>query len=153
MKTLLIFPAQWYPTQPYLSTPYLTAYLRAKGWEVEQRDFNIASYDHFLSAPLLQNAEKLMARRMESLKSQNSLSMKEQTEQVLAKIDGFLAEAGTDKTRILSATVYLAAISGKDEMNEAWMAWLDKSHLPARAAVGVELVPGTLVEIMVCATR
>ena len=83
----------------------------------------------------------------------NSLSMKEQTEQVLAKIDGFLAEAGTDKTRILSATVYLAAISGKDEMNEAWMAWLDKSHLPARAAVGVELVPGTLVEIMVCATR
>ena len=83
----------------------------------------------------------------------NSLSMKEQTKQVLAKIDGFLAEAGTDKTRILSATVYLAAISGKDEMNEAWMAWLDKSHLPARAAVGVELVPGTLVEIMVCATR
>ena len=82
-----------------------------------------------------------------------TLPMKEQTEQVLAKIDGFLAEAGTDKTRILSATVYLAAISGKDEMNEAWMAWLDKSHLPARAAVGVELVPGTLVEIMVCATR
>ena len=79
MKTLLIFPAQWYPTQPYLSTPYLTAYLRAKGWEVEQRDFNIASYDHFLSAPLLQNAEKLMARRMESLKSQNSLSMKEKS--------------------------------------------------------------------------
>jgi len=41
MKTLLIFPAQWYPTQPYLSTPYLTSYLRAKGWEVDQRDFNI----------------------------------------------------------------------------------------------------------------
>ena len=53
MKTLLIFPAQWYPTQPYLSTPYLTSYLRAKGWEVDQRDFNIASYDHFLSAPLV----------------------------------------------------------------------------------------------------
>ena len=83
----------------------------------------------------------------------NSLSMKEQTEQVLAKIDGFLAEAGTDKTRILSATVYLAAISGKDEMNEAWMAWLDKSDLPARAAVGVQLTPNTLVEIMVCATK
>ena len=79
--------------------------------------------------------------------------MKEQTEQVLAKIDGFLAEAGTDKTRILSATVYLAAISGKDEMNEAWMAWLDKSDLPARAAVGVQLTPNTLVEIMVCATK
>jgi len=79
MKTLLIFPAQWYPTQPYLSTPYLTAYLRAKGWDVEQRDFNIASYEHFLSEPLLQNAEKLMAQRMQSLKSQDSLSMKEKS--------------------------------------------------------------------------
>ena len=78
MKTLLIFPAQWYPTQPYLSTPYLTAYLRAKGWDVDQRDFNIASYDHFLSA-LLQKAEKLMAQRLQSLKSQNSLSMKEKS--------------------------------------------------------------------------
>ena len=82
-----------------------------------------------------------------------TLAMKEQTEQVLAKIDGFLAEAGTDKTRILSATVYLADISRKDEMNEAWMAWLDKADLPARAAVGVALTPGTLVEIMVCATK
>ncbi len=82
-----------------------------------------------------------------------SQPMKEQTEQVLAKIDGFLAAAGTDKTRILSATVYLADISRKDEMNEAWMAWLDKADLPARAAVGVELTPDTLVEIMLCAAR
>ncbi len=82
-----------------------------------------------------------------------TLPMKEQTEQVLARIDGFLAEAGTDKTRFLSATVYLSDLSRKDEMNEAWMAWLDQADLPARAAVGVVLTPGTLVEIMVCATR
>ena len=79
MKTLLIFPAQWYPTQPYLSTPYLTSYLRAKGWEVDQRDFNIASYDHFLSAPLLKNAEHLMAEKLKSLKNQGSLSIKEKS--------------------------------------------------------------------------
>ncbi len=82
-----------------------------------------------------------------------TVPMKEQTEQVLARIDGFLAEAGTDKTRILSATVYLSDLSRKDEMNEAWMACLDQADLPARAAVGVELTPGTLVEIMVCATK
>ncbi len=82
-----------------------------------------------------------------------SLPMKEQTEQVLNKIDTVLAAAGTDKSRILSATVYLADIARKDEMNEAWMAWLDKENLPARAAVGVALTPGTLVEIMVCATK
>ncbi len=82
-----------------------------------------------------------------------SQDMKGQTAEVLAKIDGFLAEAGTDKTRILTSTVYVSDLSLKDEMNEPWMAWLDKADLPARAAVGVELTPGTLVEIMVCATK
>ena len=77
--------------------------------------------------------------------------MKGQTEQVLRKIDALLAQAGTDKSRILSATVYLADIALKDDINEAWIAWMDKSNPPARAAVGVALTPGTLVEIMVCA--
>jgi enamine deaminase RidA (YjgF/YER057c/UK114 family) len=82
-----------------------------------------------------------------------SVPVKEQTEQVLATIDKFLVEAGTDKTRILTSTVYMADLSQKDLMNEAWMAWLDKADLPARAAVGVQLTPNTLVEIMVCATK
>ncbi len=77
--------------------------------------------------------------------------VKGQTEQVLAQIDGFLAEAGTDKSRILSATVYMADLSQKDAMNEAWMAWLDPACVPARAAVGVVLTPGTEVEIMLVA--
>ena len=79
--------------------------------------------------------------------------IKEQTAQVLAKIDAILAEAGTEKTRILTSTVYMSDLSQKDDMNEIWMAWLDKADLPARAAVGVELTPGTLVEIMVSAIR
>ena len=79
MKTLLIFPAQWYPTQPYLSTPYLTAFLQDKGWQVSQRDFNIESYDHFLSIPLLRKAEELMQVRQQALKSQSSLSIKEKS--------------------------------------------------------------------------
>ena len=82
-----------------------------------------------------------------------SLPMKGQTEQVLRKIDAVLAKAGADKSRILSATVYLADINLKDEMNEAWMAWVDKKNLPARAAVGVDLTPGTLVEIMISAAK
>ena len=79
MKTLLIFPAQWYPTQPYLSTPYLTAFLQEKGWQVSQRDFNIESYDHFLSAPLLRQTEDLLKERQQSLKAQSSLSIKEKS--------------------------------------------------------------------------
>ncbi len=82
-----------------------------------------------------------------------TLPMKQQTEQVLAKIDAVLASSGTDKSRILSSVVYLADMSKKDDMNEAWMAWIDPDNLPARAAVGTALTPGTLVEIMVCAAR
>ncbi len=82
-----------------------------------------------------------------------TLPMKEQTKQILAKIDGVLSAAGTNKSRILSATVYLADMSKKDEMNEAWMAWIDPDNLPTRAAVGTNLTPSTLVEIMVCAAK
>ena len=82
-----------------------------------------------------------------------SAPMKGQTEQVLSKIDAILAEAGADKNRILSATIYISDQTLKDEMNEAWMAWMDADHPPARAVVGVELTPSTLVEIMVSAAR
>jgi enamine deaminase RidA (YjgF/YER057c/UK114 family) len=82
-----------------------------------------------------------------------SLPMKGQTEEVLRKIDAVLAKAGTNKSRILSATVYMADAALKDEMNEAWMAWVDRSNLPTRTAVGAALTPGTLVEITVCAAK
>ena len=79
MKTLLIFPAQWYPTQPYLSTPYLTAYLRAKGWEVDQRDFNIESYDRFLSPQILRNSVNKMEKKVRQIREQSSFSIKEKS--------------------------------------------------------------------------
>ncbi len=55
-----------------------------------------------------------------------SLDMKGQTAQVLQKIDAVLAKAGTNKSRIFSATVYMADASLKDDMNESWMAWVDR---------------------------
>ena len=82
-----------------------------------------------------------------------SLDMKGQTAQVLEKIDRVLAQAGSHKSRILSATVYMADASLKDEMNEAWMAWVDRANLPTRTAVGAVLTPGTMVEITICAAR
>jgi enamine deaminase RidA (YjgF/YER057c/UK114 family) len=82
-----------------------------------------------------------------------SLPMKGQTEEVLRKIDAVLVRAGTNKSRIVSATVYMADAALKDEMNEAWMAWVDRSNLPTRTAVGAALTPGTLVEITVFAAK
>jgi len=83
-----------------------------------------------------------------------SAGMAEQTRQVLARIDKQLAESGTDKTRLLSATIYLSDMSQKDEMNEVWKGWIDPAHPPARATVGADLgSPETLVEIMVIAAK
>ena len=79
MKSLLVFPAQWYPTQPYLSTAYLCAYLREKNWDVTQRDFNIESYDHFLSPTLLENILSKIEGRLTALKEKKSFSFKEKS--------------------------------------------------------------------------
>ena len=55
-----------------------------------------------------------------------------QTRQVLAAIDRLLAEAGTDKTRILSATIYLADIGTFAQMSSVWDSWVPQGHTPAR---------------------
>ena len=76
-----------------------------------------------------------------------------QTQQVLQKIERFLAEAGSDKNRILWCNVWLSDIREKDEMDAAWQAWIDKDSKPARATVEARLAsPDTRVEIMmICA--
>ncbi|GEO99919.1 RidA family protein [Methylobacterium haplocladii] len=77
-----------------------------------------------------------------------------QTQQVLEQIDRLLAAAGSDKSRILSATIYLADMAGFSEMNAAWDAWVDRDEPPARATVEAKLAgPAYLVEIVVVATR
>ena len=74
--------------------------------------------------------------------------------ELLAQIDALLAEAGSAKSRILSATIYLADISTFAEMNGVWDAWVDKANPPARATVEAKLVtPDYRVEIAVIAAR
>jgi enamine deaminase RidA (YjgF/YER057c/UK114 family) len=84
----------------------------------------------------------------------SSLDIKGQTDQVLKKIDKYLAAAGTDKSRILSTMIYISKMGNKEEMNKVWQAWIDKSNVPARACVEAQLgSPSTLVEIMVTAAK
>ncbi|TIU91933.1 MAG: RidA family protein [Mesorhizobium sp.] len=76
----------------------------------------------------------------------------QQTRAVLAKIDTYLAKAGSDKTRIMSATVWLRDIADFDKMNAVWDAWIDKSAMSVRATVEARLAgDGYRVEIMVTA--
>ncbi len=75
-----------------------------------------------------------------------------QTRQILASIDRLLAAAGSDKTRMLSATIYLADIATFAQMNSAWDAWVPRGHTPARATVEAKLAaPQYKVEIQVVA--
>ena len=76
----------------------------------------------------------------------------EQTVNALKRIDESLAMAGSDKSHILSAIIYIADIGRKEEMNTAWDEWVDLAHPPMRACLGVDLEPPHLVEIVVTAT-
>jgi enamine deaminase RidA (YjgF/YER057c/UK114 family) len=79
-------------------------------------------------------------------------SVTEQTKDVLARIDSLLADAKTDKSKLLTATIWLADIATFDEMNEVWDAWVSPGNPPARATVGAQLAaPQYAVEIQVTA--
>ena len=83
-----------------------------------------------------------------------SLDVKGQTRQILAKIDALLTEAGTDKSKLLSANIWLTDIGTWSQMNEVWDAWVTPGNAPARATVEAKLArPGWKVEIMVQAAR
>jgi enamine deaminase RidA (YjgF/YER057c/UK114 family) len=66
-------------------------------------------------------------------------SVGEQTKEILEIIDGVLAKAGTDKTRIVSATIWLTDIKTFAEMNAVWDAWVAPGQTPARATVEAKL--------------
>ena len=77
-------------------------------------------------------------------------SVREQTADILKQIDGYLAMAGTDKTRIVVANIWLKDIANFNEMNAAWEAWVDPAQPPARATVESRLAAeNILVEIQV----
>ena len=86
--------------------------------------------------------------------SDRDLDITGQTEEVLAKIDDRLAKCGSDKSKILSATIYVTDLANKPALNEVWKSWLGELNRPARTCVGsIELEPGVLVEIMVTAAK
>jgi enamine deaminase RidA (YjgF/YER057c/UK114 family) len=81
------------------------------------------------------------------------LPLKEQAEQVFARIDRTLAAMGSNKSRLLTATIYLADLSKKSEFNDVWSQWIDQENMPARTCVGATLTPNTQVEVTVSAAR
>jgi enamine deaminase RidA (YjgF/YER057c/UK114 family) len=76
----------------------------------------------------------------------------DQTVAILEKIDSYLAEAGTDKSKLLTSQVWLRDMADYEQMNAAWDAWVDQENMPVRATVEARLArDGYRVEIMVTA--
>ena len=79
-------------------------------------------------------------------------SVAEQTTDILARIDALLAEAGSDRNKLLSATIWLADMDRFGEMNEVWDAWVPQGNTPPRATVEARLAnPEYLIEVVVTA--
>ncbi|MEA2864547.1 MAG: hypothetical protein QOC84_2503 [Bradyrhizobium sp.] len=81
-------------------------------------------------------------------------SVTKQTQEVLSIIDGHLAKAGSDKSKLLTARIYLPDMKTFPEMNAVWDGWVSAGNAPARATVEAKLAaPQYGVEIMVIAAR
>ncbi|MBD2747582.1 MULTISPECIES: RidA family protein [Microvirga] len=81
-------------------------------------------------------------------------SVTEQTKEILSIIDSLLAEAGTDKSKILMANIWITDMGTFQEMNAVWDAWVSPGNTPARATVEAKLAtPAFKVEIAVIAAK
>lgn len=77
-----------------------------------------------------------------------------QTQQILATIDALLGSVGSDRSKLLSVTIYLADMTSFHAMNTVWDDWVDRANPPARATVEARLAaPKYLVEISAIAAR
>ena len=80
--------------------------------------------------------------------------IKGQTTEILEKIDHYLKEAGTSKSNLLSANLWIKDMAMFRDMNSVWNDWVDPANPPARACVKADLArPEVLVEIMVSAAK
>jgi enamine deaminase RidA (YjgF/YER057c/UK114 family) len=78
----------------------------------------------------------------------------DQAKDILRQIDGFLAKAGTDKSKVLSANIWITDMANFAEMNAVWDGWVSPGNAPARATVEAKLAsPDCRVEIMVVAAK
>ncbi len=80
--------------------------------------------------------------------------VKSHTQEVLAGFDRLLAKCGSNKSKLLQATIWVTDIRNRALMNEVWTAWTDPKNLPVRACIEAKLAdPACLVEIMVVAAK
>lgn len=84
----------------------------------------------------------------------NSPDIQGQTRDVIRQIDRLLKVAGSEKSKIVSMTIWITDMANREEMNKVWLEWIDGNNLPARACVEAKLAdPALLLEVMVVAAK
>ncbi|AQU03691.1 hypothetical protein B1774_06380 [Dehalococcoides mccartyi] len=139
MKTLLIFPPQWIPYQPYLSLPSLTAYLKANGIDTIQYDFNIDAYNTFFSAGYLRSLKTTLTAEFKRLDSSQTLSPVEQQYyndlfMAGASLERVADEIPQAKAVFHDNTLYhnpAVLAQARETLNQA-MAIISTAHFPTR---------------------
>lgn len=104
-----------------------------------------------MSQIVIHNQTVYLAGQVDETESRGSVD--QQTQIILGQIDQLLAQAGTDKSKLLTATIYLTDMGQFELMNQAWEAWVSPGNVPTRATVGVTELAGDAyqVEIVVSA--
>ncbi|BBB29544.1 RidA family protein [Neptunomonas japonica] len=88
------------------------------------------------------------------LATDTSVDIKGQTQEILSRVDDLLAQAGTNKSRLLSATIWVSDMNDFAAMNDVWVGWIDAENPPVRACVRADLItPDYKVEIQVTAVK
>jgi enamine deaminase RidA (YjgF/YER057c/UK114 family) len=88
------------------------------------------------------------------LATNTSVGIKGQTQEILSRVDDLLAQAGTTKSRILSATIWVSDMDDFAAMNDVWVNWIDAENPPVRACVRADLItPDYKIEIQVTAVK
>jgi enamine deaminase RidA (YjgF/YER057c/UK114 family) len=133
-----------------LARPFGIGYQQAKSQEGHMSTITRINCGKRMSDAVIHNGTVYLAGQV-GVPGENVTA---QTKTILATIDSLLAEAGSDKTRILSAQIWLADIADFAEMNAVWDAWVPQGHCPARATGESRLAaPAYRVEIIVVAAQ
>lgn len=149
MKTALVFPPQWYPSQPYLALPTLTAYLESKGHEVDQFDFNVESYDTFLTRNYLGRCiDKIRIRLSQPAYTEEDRQAKTVYRQILSDADfleSILADVQEAKNALRSEELFFQFPVYKKAYTTLKIAMklISFAHHPSRIDLESFFMPGT----------
>ncbi|MEE8493731.1 MAG: B12-binding domain-containing radical SAM protein, partial [Nitrospirales bacterium] len=143
MKVMLIFPPDWYPSEPYLSLPALTAVLRAAGHHVVQKDVNLEMYDWFFSEDFLKRVLRKVPQQLDRLRK---LSKRRDLEEWEQDLQLALCDMTRDRIAelITKAEQAKAIVRGEELYNSDHLEWAINTFREVTATISLVYAPARI---------